>query len=211
MPIQHKHFARSPSCPDCSAQSPNHPLTTKKVLSMFNNSHSRVATLLSTAAFVYSSFAADPASNANANNTVGDTPKLSQDGPGGRFGQLPTGEPLAKTISSANASERRIGRPMPIDASYDALYNCKLTDQNSIDYRVPIATRWWFSGPQKADTTFCVVVGLGAATNATTSALTSVQISRKKTDGSFVPVYMKLPSVSLGGALDATNAWGNKT
>ena len=178
---------------------------------MFNNSHSRVATLLSTAAFVCSSFGADPASNQNANNTVGDTPKLTQDGPGGLVLSGPTGDPLAKTTSSANASERRIGRPMPVNTGYDAIYNCKLTDQNSIEYRIPIATRWWFSGPQKTDTSVCVVVGLGSATNATTSAPTSVQISRKKNDGSFVVVPMKSPSVSLGGALTATSAWSNKT
>lgn len=139
--------------------------------------------------------------------TAGDVPKLTNDGPPGRFETLPaTGAPSTKKTAPATAPI--VDPANPQHAAADAYYRCRLTTSEIKPYRVPIATRWWFSGPAKGDVNFCVQVGLGDWSAADSAPLTAIRISTEKPNGSFSALATS--PVSLGGPLTASGKWPNK-
>ena len=160
----------------------------------------RASALAGAAIFATAVMAGNSSGGNSSNNPQGDSPKLSDDG-GGIINVLP---------STGDSTKRVAARPgIPVQ-TYDTYYGCNLLNDNKKSYRVPIATRWWFSGPAKGDVSYCVKTGLGGATNALGSVVTNVQLTRINGPGSYSSVPSSTPSAALGGNLVISTLWPNK-
>lgn len=144
-------------------------------------------------------------------DTAGDSPKLSDDPPGIPGGGGGAGgasaAPKAGTANAANIAKKQANLDFYASSTHDEYNRCNLTElAYPGQHRVPIATRWWYSGLQANQmVNACVRVALRSATSTVGNYSVSV-LSPAGSGVSMVP-----SSAAFGGNLPPSPHWTGNT